>query len=143
MASGVSSCSIRPLYITPIIHHADTVRDGQSLFLVMGPLPTNDMTNRMANAKINELRAAAIDIDALLFPTMKMATCRLLRLSRLATVNSPRTRATDRNAADSMAVPMLGTTIARKTMNQLAPRDRAASDSVLTSIALRPASKAL
>src|SRR5450756_1999046 len=106
------------------------------------PLPTNDMTNRTPNAKINELRAAAIDIDALLFPTMKMATCRLLRLSRLATVNSPRTRATDRNAADSMAVPMLGTTIARKTMNQLAPRDRAASDSVLTSIALRPASKA-
>ena len=71
-----------------------------------------------------------------------MATCRLSRLSSEAMVNSPSTRATVRNAADSTAERMFGSTTRHITVAQPAPRLRAASASVRTSIADSPASMA-
>ena len=55
-------------------------------------------------------------------------------------VNSPSTRATVRNDADSTAERMFGNTTRHITVAQPAPRLRAASASVRTSIADRPAS---
>ena len=57
-------------------------------------------------------------------------------------MNSPSTSAIEMKAADSSAVRMFGTTTRTMTVAQPAPRLRAASASVVTSIAASPASSA-
>ena len=79
-------------------------------------------------------------IVELLLPNRLIATWRLSRLSSDAIVNSPNTSATVRNVADSTAERMFGSTTRHITVAQLAPRLRAASASVFTSIADSPAS---
>src|SRR5665811_406218 len=68
------------------------------------PVPTKDIAKSTMKARINAARAAAIASEESRLPSRLMATCRLSRLNREAIVNSPRTRATDRNAAESTAV---------------------------------------
>ena len=68
-----------------------------------------------------------------------MATWRLLRFSSVAIVNSPSTRATDRNARRQTAgADVRASRPATITVTQPAPRLRAASDRVRTSIARQP-----
>ena len=55
-------------------------------------------------------------------------------------VNSPSTRATERNDAESTAERRFGSTIRRITVTHDAPSVRAASDRVRTSMARSPAS---
>src|SRR5205823_179361 len=100
----------------------------------------NDSSRSSTAARTSAASDTATDMVALLLPSRLMATRRLVRLSSEAMVNSPRTRATVRKAADSTADRMLGTTTRHITVAQLAPRLRAASASVRTSIADRPAS---
>ena len=70
-----------------------------------------------------------------------MTTCRVSKLSSDAMVNSPSTSATDSSDGESSAPRMFGTIDpARSPSTQPAPRLRAASASVATSIAPRPAS---
>jgi hypothetical protein len=56
---------------------------------------------------------------ALLLPRKLIATCTLVRLSSEAMVNSPSTSATVRNAAESTAERMLGSTTRHITVAQL------------------------
>jgi hypothetical protein len=106
------------------------------------PRPTRDNSNSSTNASTSAASDTATDIVALLLPSRLMATCRLLRLSRDARVNSPSTSATARKAADSTAERMFGRTTRHITVPQPAPRPRAASASVRTSIEDSPASMA-
>ena len=57
-------------------------------------------------------------------------------------MNSPRTSATVSSVAFRDRLPMFGTITRAITVNQLAPRLRAASDNVRTSIDSRPAASA-
>ena len=82
------------------------------------------------------------ELVALLLPRKLMATCRLVRLNSEAMVNSPSTSATVRKAADTTADWMLGSTTRQITVPHPAPRLRAASARVRTSMADNPASSA-
>ena len=104
------------------------------------PLPTNDIAKSTPKAKTSESSPTATEIFASDLPSSYMATWRFFLLNRLAMVNSPSTSATDRNDAESTDERRLGSTMRRITVNHDAPSERAASDSVRTSMARSPAS---
>ena len=94
---------------------------------VRRPRPTRDSRSSRTNASTSAASDTAMDIVALLLPSRSMATWRFWRLSSDAMVNSPSTRATVMNAADSTAERMFGSTTRHITVAQPAPRLRAAS----------------
>ena len=103
-------------------------------------LPTKDIAKSTTKAKTSESRPTATEIFASDLPSSYIATWRFFLLNRLAMVNSPSTRATERNDAESTAERRLGSTMRRITVNHDAPSERAASDRVRTSMARSPAS---
>ena len=82
-----------------------------------------------------EASAPATDALASVLEIWTSATGIVSKCSSEANVNSPSTRATATKAAERTPVMMLGSTIRAITVNQLAPRERAASARVNTSIA--------
>src|SRR5437667_272464 len=97
--------------------------------------PTKDRTIRSTKAKSSEATATAIEVPALTSPTYAIATCRFSYVSRLANVYSPRTTATESKHALRIALDIFGTMTRSITVPHPAHRLRAASDSVLMSIA--------
>ena len=93
-----------------------------------------------SDTKTIEANAAAIAAGGLLLLSAAIATGRVSKCSSDAKTYSPSTSATEMKAAPSTPLAMLGSTIRTITVNQPAPSDRAASDSVATSIAERAAS---
>src|SRR4029077_8700285 len=104
--------------------------------------PTKESATSSTNANSSDATATAIETAALVRASGTISTWRFGYRRLLAIVYSPSTKATESRAALSRADEMLGTMTRHMTVNQSAPRLRAASESVFTSIAERPASSA-
>ena len=98
------------------------------------------MTSSRTKAKTRAANDTATAMNGSRLPSRLITTCSVSKFSSDEIVNSPSTSATAMTEADRIAPRMFGTMTWSITRGQPAPRLRAASASVATSIDRRPAS---